>query len=319
MSARTILLACVLLVSFLVVGELALAAPPSDTPPATLAKGGQLYDNWWTAAGVAAPAGNQPLWATQTTNTRQGLDTWRCKECHGWDYKGKDGAYGSGSHKTGFVGVAEASKSKTMDQIAAILKGQVNPNHNFAPSLDDAAINALAAFVKDGVVQDLTQYVDYATKKPKGADGSRGAQLYRDSCTACHGADGKTLNFGSEQAPEWVGTVAVDNPQEFLHKVTFGQPGAAMPSGVQMAWSAKDAVDVLAHAQTLPAKAAPAPAASPAPAPQAQAATPTPTQLPKSGEPTMPVPVVLVMGFALLFSGWIARRLHRDRVRPITK
>jgi len=38
-----------------------------------------------------------PLWATQSSNTRSGKDTWRCKECHGWDYMGVDGAYGSGS------------------------------------------------------------------------------------------------------------------------------------------------------------------------------------------------------------------------------
>ena len=36
---------------------------------------------------------------------RAGADTWRCKECHGWDYAGKDGAYGSGDHRTGIVGV----------------------------------------------------------------------------------------------------------------------------------------------------------------------------------------------------------------------
>ena len=306
MSVRTFLMACVALASFLAVGGLALAAPASD--PATLAKGGQLYDNWWKTAGVAAPTGDQPLWSTQTTNTRTGLDTWRCKECHGWDYKGKDGAYGSGSHKTGFVGVVDASKSKTPEQIAAILKGSSNPKHNFSPALDDASINALAAFVKDGVVQDLTQYVDYATKKGKEANVVRGKQMYTDKCAACHGADGKTLNFGSKEKPEWVGTIAVDNPQEFMHKATFGQPATAMPAGVQLGWSAGDVVDVLAHAQTLPAKAEAATPVSAAAPPKTQAATPTPTQLPKSGEPTVPVALAVVIGLVLLVSGWIARK-----------
>ncbi|MDP2660197.1 MAG: hypothetical protein Q8R28_05670, partial [Dehalococcoidia bacterium] len=82
--------------------------------PASVAKGGRLYDTWWKEApGASAPTGDQPLWATQTTNTRKGTDTWRCKECHGWDYGGKDGAYGSGSHKTGFVGVSVAGAKKS--------------------------------------------------------------------------------------------------------------------------------------------------------------------------------------------------------------
>ncbi|MBI2952955.1 MAG: c-type cytochrome [Chloroflexi bacterium] len=313
MRVRRFLVVCVVLASFLVVGGLALAAPPSD--PTTLAKGGQLYDKWWTAAGVAAPQGDQPLWSTQTTNTRKGLDTWRCKECHGWDYKGKDGAYSSGSHKTGFAGIVEASKTKPVEQIAAILKGSSNPNHDFTPALDDASINALAAFVKDGVDEDLSQYVDYATKKPKEANVPRGKQMYTDTCAACHGADGKTLNFGSEQEPEWVGTIAVDNPQEFLHKVTFGQPGAPMPAGVQLGWTLGDAADVLAHAQTLQAEPESVAPASEAALPTLQAAAQTPTRLPRTGEPTVLVALVVVIGLVLLASGWITRKLCRDRLK----
>ena len=299
----------VLLVSMsvLVVGGWALAAPPAQTAPATLAKGGQLYDNWWEAARVAEPKGDQPLWATQSTNTRKGLDTWRCKECHGWDYKGKDGAYGSGSHKTGFVGVVDASKTKTQDQIAAILKGSSNPNHNFGTVLDDANINALAAFVKEGVNPDLTQVVDYATKKPKGADAAHGKTLYTDTCTACHGADGAKLNFGTTAAPEFVGTIAVDNPQEFLHKVRFGQPGTGMPTGIQNGWAVKDGVDVLAFAQTLSTgKPAAAPVLAPTSAPAA-------TVLPKTGEPAAWLAMAAPTGFFLLIAGMAARKRSRHR------
>src|SRR3990172_16524 len=51
------------------------------------ARGGQLYDEWWGVLGTEAPVEDQPLWVTQTTNTRSGGETWRCKECHGWDYR----------------------------------------------------------------------------------------------------------------------------------------------------------------------------------------------------------------------------------------
>ncbi len=85
----------------LLLGSLFLVAQgQGSVDPWRIQRGGQLYDHWIKAKGVETPAGDHPLWALQTTNTRRGTDTWRCKECHGWDYLGKEGAYGSGSHPT---------------------------------------------------------------------------------------------------------------------------------------------------------------------------------------------------------------------------
>lgn len=242
-------------VLLLVVGFTLAIAEAAQAPPAGgVAVGGRLYDKWWKAVpGVKEPAGDHPLWALQTTNKRKGLDTWRCKECHGWDYKGKDGAYGSGSHKTGFPGVL-AAQAKSVDQIKAILKGSTNPKHNFSSALDDAALTSLATFVKSGLV-DLSTAIDAKAKKPVKADAARGQQL-SVICTACHGPDGKKLNFGKPDDPEYVGTVARENPWEFLHKVRSGQPGSdpAMPAGLEMGWSLQDMLDILAYAQTLPEK-----------------------------------------------------------------
>lgn len=233
----------------LAVGEAAQAPPASS-----IATGGKLYDKWWTAVpGVKEPAGDHPLWATQSTNKRKGLDTWRCKECHGWDYKGKDGAYGSGSHKTSFPGVM-GSQTKSVDQLKAALKGSTNPKHNFSSALDDAALTHLANFLKSGLV-DLATAIDSKTKKPVKANADHGKQLGA-LCSACHGPDGKKLNFGTPDKPEYVGTLAKDNPWEFLHKVRVGQPGSnpPMPSGVETGWSLQDLLDILAYSQTLPEK-----------------------------------------------------------------
>ena len=66
---------------------------------ADLIRGGLLYDKWWKVNGGAEPMTNfNPIWSSQNTNARMGADTWRCKECHGWDYIGLDGRYSSGSH-----------------------------------------------------------------------------------------------------------------------------------------------------------------------------------------------------------------------------
>ncbi len=90
------------------------------------------------------------------------------------------------------------------------------------------------------------------TKKVIGDNMTHGEELYTDTCVACHGADGKQLNFGSETEPEYLGALANGNPWETLHKIRFGHPGTAMPSGVANGWSTQDAVDVLGYAQTLP-------------------------------------------------------------------
>lgn len=230
------------------------SAAAQTASPGSIAAGGRLYDKWWTAApGVKPPVGDHPMWALQTTNKRKGLDTWRCKECHGWDYNGKDGAYGSGSHRTGFPGLL-AARAKSADQLKAALKGSTNPKHDFSPFLNDSALTDLANFLKSGLV-DLGPVIDRKTKKPVKADAARGKQLSA-TCAACHGPDGKKLNFGKPDNPEYVGTVANENPWEFAHKIRAGQPGSnpPMPTGVETGWSLQDVLDILAHSQTLPEK-----------------------------------------------------------------
>jgi thiosulfate dehydrogenase len=234
------------------VGALAAASPPSAE---SVVRGGLLYDTWWRVVpGASEPKDDQPLWALQTTNKRKGSVTWRCKECHGWDYKGKDGAYGSGSRFTGFPGVWDAAQKKGIEELAAILRGSPNRKHDFSSVLRPADITDLANFLKNGLV-NMAQYVDYKAKKPIGGDAGRGKTIYA-FCAACHGPDGKKLNFGTDKDPEYVGTVAKANPQEFLHKVWVGQPGSApaMPAALVMGWTIHQVVDVLAYSQTLPEK-----------------------------------------------------------------
>ncbi|HSB91195.1 MAG TPA: c-type cytochrome, partial [Anaerolineales bacterium] len=216
----------------------------------SLSLGGQLYDKWWEVTGADAPTSDQSLWASQTTNARTGADTWRCKECHGWDYKGVDGAYGSGSHATGFPGVL-AGASLTPEELTAWLNGQSNPDHDFSGALDESQLLSLVAFLKEGLA-DTAAFIN--ADKTVNGDSAQGASLYAGTCEACHGVDGKTLNFGDAAEPEFVGTIAADNPWEFFHKIRFGQPGAPMPSGVDLGWTLQQIADLLAYAQSLPSK-----------------------------------------------------------------
>lgn len=220
---------------------------PVESP---VTEGGRLYDKWWTAIGADEPIGDHPLWATQSTNTRSGLDTWRCKECHGWDYKGVDGVYGSGSHLTGFPGVMDATKMSDAN-LTAWLTGGKNAEHDFSPYLGEAQIKMLVAFIQQGVM-DRSPYIN--ADKTVNGDPAQGETHYIAVCIRCHGADGKTINFGNETEPEFLGTVAVDNPWEAMHKDSFGQPGEPMPAGLNFGWSLQDIADLIAYLQTLPTK-----------------------------------------------------------------
>ena len=223
-------------------------SPPEPELEGDVVRGGLLYDEWWAALGVDAPTDDQPLWATQTTNTRSGADTWRCKECHGWDYKGVDGAYGSGSHQTGFTGVLNAASMST-EELLAWLDGNSNPDHDFSTVMDEVALNTLATFIQEEAA-DISAFVN--DDKTVNGDPASGKALYDGTCATCHGVDGKKINFGSEDEPEYVGTLAADNPWEFFHKASFGQPGAPMPAGKALGWTMEDIADLAAFAQTLP-------------------------------------------------------------------
>jgi len=239
--------------------------PPVDTGKTQIILGAQLYDHWMQTKGVAAPASDNPLWATQNTNNRTGADTWRCKECHGWDYKGKDGQYAAGStHYTGFKGVYtignDATKSET-DVFNIVKYGLSGTIHAFGGLLSDSEIQALAKFIKQGLV-DTDLYISPTTGAALNANLTNGQLQYVDSgdvnlvnnanCSACHGIDGTAINFGTTTAPISLGTAARSDPWEVLHKARFGQPASIMPSTEAKGLPLSTVTDVLGYIQSLP-------------------------------------------------------------------
>lgn len=238
----------------LVLVAAALASPPpataqeeeaGDTELWRIARGGRLYDNWMKELLRDPPQGDHPAYPAEAKQT--GAATWRCKECHGWDYLGAAGAYAAGSHATGIKGIRRLAGADA-DRIAAVLRDRT---HRFTPDLlPDKAVEALALFVGRGQI-DMDALIDRDSRKARG-DPSRGARFYQTICAVCHGFDGKTINFRDEAKPEFIGTVATENPWETLHKIANGQPGVAMVS--LAALPIQDLVDILAYAQTLPAR-----------------------------------------------------------------
>ena len=240
------------MVAALLVSSCGAAVTEEEEAPATddsIVRGGLMYDKWWQVAeGASEPTEDHPLWALQSSNINDGSTTWRCKECHGWDYKGIDGAYSSGSHKTGFTGVYHAGSAAKVAEILEIMEGGDNADHDFSKVMGDEALRDIANFLTEGLIDDA-KYIDYSTKGVIGADLTKGKELYDDTCALCHGADGWMIDFGDHD--QGVGDLASGNPWETLHKIRFGHPGAAMPSSIKNGWSTEDAADVLGYAQTL--------------------------------------------------------------------
>ncbi|MEO5350625.1 MAG: c-type cytochrome [Magnetococcus sp. YQC-3] len=212
--------------------------------PYLLALGGRLYDNWSVVLNIKPPKATHPSYPA--TGSKKGAGTWRCKECHGWDYLGKDGRYATGEHATGIRGI-QAWKGREPADVVALLR---SATHGYTPEmLPDAAAHALGLFVAKGQI-DFSPLLD-AQGKAKG-DPKRGVLLYQTICAFCHGLDGKKINFGSDKEPEYMGTAARENPWEAMHKMRNGQPAKEMLSLRML--PDMEMAHILAFEQTLPEK-----------------------------------------------------------------
>ncbi len=224
------------------------ALGPVEYRNARSGRGARLYDKWWKVNGAPTPVGNHPLYPA--AGQQSGNSTFRCKECHGWDYKGADGAYASGSsHFTGIRGVADTEL--TSQQIFDLLKHNTAPNgHGFgALGMADSDIWDLTKFLREHLL-DTDDYIDAANAFI--GDHMAGVPTYEQTCLSCHGPFGQDINFGSPEDPEFLGDLAIRNPWEVLHKMRAGQPGHPMPSFIELVWDAQKAADLGARLAMFP-------------------------------------------------------------------
>lgn len=223
-------------------------APQVPSEEWTIAAGGRIYDNWWEALDRPEPETTNPAWPVAANEKQSGSVTWRCKECHGWDYLGAEGIYRSGSHFTGIKGVMGAA-GQPPEAIAAILR---DANHPYTTDMiTDEEMMRVATFISKGLV-DMRAFIDYETRtvKPGVGDIDRGRAIFQTTCAACHGFDGRALDWGEGDEHNFVGTEAAELPDEVMNKISNAHPGAAMIN--LRAFSLEDRISVLAYIAGLP-------------------------------------------------------------------
>ncbi len=205
----------------------------------SIARGGKLYDKWFKTNKAGTPTMANPSYPDQAAYKGKKGSDWRCKECHGWDYLGRDGAYGEGKHYTGTKGLQYAFNINPY-QLEKILKDK---HHGFNEKmLSKKDVTDLTNFLREGTF-NMRRYIKPDTLKANGRWES-GKAYYQTVCSGCHDLDGK----GEDTPP--LGKLSNENPWEVLHKIRNGQPGTEMPA--MAAFDQQVSADILTYIQTLP-------------------------------------------------------------------
>lgn len=205
----------------------------------SIARGGRLYDKWYKVIKADTPTETHSAWPA-SNDKKKGDATQRCKACHGWDVMGADGAYSSGSYKTGIKGL-QAFAGKPNHAVIAAIK---DDTHGFAGKMDDQDYVDLANFVTKGQF-DIDTYIDRDSKAANG-DVAKGEAYYNTVCANCHGLDGRL----PKELPKPLGALATGNPWEIIQKIMNGQPAENMPA--MRAFGPQVSTDILAYLQSLP-------------------------------------------------------------------
>ncbi len=241
-KAITGLFAAALVLSLATFGSASLNSATAAETQSVMAEGGRIYDKWSKQVGEDAPKKAHPAYPADKKYAKKPKSNWRCKECHGWDYMGKDGAYASGKHHTGIKGINGMAGADTA-KVVAVLK---DANHGLGDLMEDEDLAKVALFVSKGQV-DMNKYIDRASKSPKGGDAAKGAAYYNTICANCHAADGTMPKDMGKSLGAQMG-----NPWEVMHKILNGQPDEKMPA--LRAFGMQPVLDIMAHIATLPKK-----------------------------------------------------------------
>jgi mono/diheme cytochrome c family protein len=220
--------------------------------------GGRLYDTFWAGETTFESPADPSVKIEDITDFS---NFYRCKQCHGWDQLGRQGAYVGRTPKTsrpsvangirGFVatstnrelfdalkndGGAAVDPARTADGTNDALGGNLHPD--YGKILSDAEIWDLAKFLKTEAF-DVSQIYDFTVTGTyptgsisfsnwgKGGTAANGLAMYNQSCgfDVCHGTDGTGPILAEGKT---VGDFVRSKSNEAHHKIKYGQLGSPM-------------------------------------------------------------------------------------------
>ena len=255
--------------------------PPSGYTNADAIRGGQLYDKFW----ATETGWNQADPNLATFNAK--ADFFRCKQCHGWDLIGSQGAYISrgpnanrprvspldlytfaqnNSAQKVFDALQRSTSRRpvsadlsTYDPTTNPTVGDQMPDLNTIFTEDD--LWDLTRFLKKGAI-DVTTLYDFQTTGtyPTGSiafsniglDGNaaNGDAIFTAKCAGCHGAAGDAFLVDGDAFT--VGSHLRAKPNEDQHKLKYGQLGTQMVPQVTTLAEMKDLYKALTNVTTYP-------------------------------------------------------------------
>jgi thiosulfate dehydrogenase len=249
---RALILISIAAIWLLMLTTITLPVPAAQTNAESSAlRGGRLYVAWDQVTNLSSGVeGINPLWPESTPDQVPDVLTWRCVNCHGWDYKGSDGkTLRPVLRAEGYPGLFNFTAAPA-DDILPTLNGYLDPGHDFSDYLSDEDMQDLAAFISSGlVVPELI--ADMESFQVQGVAGA-GQQGFDEFCRSCHGAEGEKINLTTVENPTYLGDVAWANPWRMAHTIRYGHVSAQVPAADQLGIPFSQQIDIAAFTQTLP-------------------------------------------------------------------
>jgi len=238
--------------------------PPISKPTYTgdASKGGIMFDKFWSKE--AGFDQNDANIATLNENS----NFFRCKQCHGWDGLGNNGAYIDRGPKVDRPNVTDFNiylyaQAKTVEEIHKEMGhdddkrdisydlSTYDPETNsdegdkmpdLTQLLTDNQMWDLAKFLKEGMfdvseLYDATYTGEYPTGSKtfsnigKGGNAAKGLSYYNANCAGCHGNDGTKIDLEGKTIGKFIRTKG----NEAQHKVKYGQLGSPMVGQFEIA------------------------------------------------------------------------------------
>lgn len=213
-------------------------------------RGGRLYSSWDLVVGFKDFDDLHPLWVSKGNSQPLERITWRCVNCHGWDYQGSAGRTLSNPQKAqNYPGVL-AMMGLPVEDVLPWLDGSRNPDHDFSAYLSEQDMLDLSEFLSTALISpDLI-----ASPNNNIVQGTVGVgrTVFQENCQSCHGVEGGKINFGSAANPSFFGDMAWNNPWRIEHVVRFGHIIGSLPAASKLDIPLSQQIDLLAYLQTLP-------------------------------------------------------------------